>query len=217
MQEDPAESLRRRYRLALSLAAVLVVLNQALVQPSLLLVTTDAPVINIAGRQRMLSQRLAKAALALNTDDGAARGQRLAELDEVLKLWVVSHEGLRRGNPALSLPGRNSSAVEEAFDGLEPYFKRMCDAADRLIRSSPGARPDDPELRAIPRAEPDAQARRPLAGRTATALDRPRIGVGRRPRATLIHAGTTGSPTDPGTAPLSSYRQRMIINETTQG
>jgi two-component system, LuxR family, sensor kinase FixL len=155
MQEDPAESLRRRYRLALSLAAVLVVLNQALVQPSLLRVTTDAPVINIAGRQRMLSQRLAKAALALNTDDGATRGQRLAELDEVLKLWVVSHEGLRRGNPALSLPGRNSNAVEEAFDGLEPYFKRMCDAADRLIRSSPGVRPDDPELRAILRAEAD--------------------------------------------------------------
>lgn len=66
--DDPADLLSRRYRAALLLVALLVLLNQLLVQPALLRLSTGAPVINVAGRQRMLSQRLAKAALAL---DGA--------------------------------------------------------------------------------------------------------------------------------------------------
>ena len=70
MSEYPSESLHSRYRVAMGLAAMLVVLNQVLVLPSLLRLTTDAPVINIAGRQRMLSQKLAKAALALEREGG---------------------------------------------------------------------------------------------------------------------------------------------------
>src|SRR5438874_235889 len=53
-----------RYFWAFACVALLIVLNQVLVQPSLIRVMSDAPVINIAGRQRMLSQRLTKAALA---------------------------------------------------------------------------------------------------------------------------------------------------------
>jgi nitrate/nitrite-specific signal transduction histidine kinase len=65
MSESLSESLFRQYLVAISLAALLTVVNQVLVLPSLLRLSTDAVVINIAGRQRMLSQRLAKAALAL--------------------------------------------------------------------------------------------------------------------------------------------------------
>ena len=63
MREYPVGLLNQRYLVVLVLVAFLVLLNQILVQPPLLQLTTDAPVINIAGRQRMLSQRLAKAAL----------------------------------------------------------------------------------------------------------------------------------------------------------
>ena len=73
MSEYLTDSLNQRYRAALALVAFLVLLNQLLVQPSLMRLTTDAPVINIAGRQRMLSQRLAKAALAFERADGTAR------------------------------------------------------------------------------------------------------------------------------------------------
>ena len=64
------DSLKRRYRAALALIAFLVLLNQLLVQPALLRLTTDPRVMNIAGRQRMLSQRLAKAALAFERANG---------------------------------------------------------------------------------------------------------------------------------------------------
>jgi two-component system, LuxR family, sensor kinase FixL len=133
--DDPAGLLSRRYRAALLLVALLVLLNQLLVQPPLLRLTTDAPVINVAGRQRMLSQRLAKAALALDgARSEADRRRHRDELDRVLRLWSAAHDGLRRGDRALSLPGRNSAAIRATFDELEPFYTRMRDAARDLIR-----------------------------------------------------------------------------------
>ena len=70
MNEQIAEILGRKYRIALTVVAILVLGNQVLVQPYMMRLTTDAPLINIAGRQRMLSQRLAKAALAFESRQG---------------------------------------------------------------------------------------------------------------------------------------------------
>jgi signal transduction histidine kinase len=134
MSANPADLLNRRSQAALALVALLVLSNQLIVQPALVRLTNDAPVINIAGRQRMLSQRLAKAALALERSDNTNRPHHLAELQQVLSLWSAAHDGLRRGNRAMSLPGRNSSAVTAALDGLEPYYRQMRDSAARLVR-----------------------------------------------------------------------------------
>ena len=133
--DDPAGLLDRRYRNVLLALAVLALLNPVVVQPSLLRLMSDAPVINIAGRQRMLSQRLAKAALALDRADGDAEARRRREeLRGVLELWSSSHEGLRHGNRALSLPSSSSPVVTAAFAELEPDFSRIRDAATRLLR-----------------------------------------------------------------------------------
>ena len=145
MRDYPAGLLHRHYLVVLVLVAFLVLLNQVLVQPSLLHLTTDAPVINVAGRQRMLSQRLAKAALALDgAEDEVHRRRHLAELGRVLRLWSASHNGLRHGDRRLSLPGRNSKAIREAFDDLEPFFTRMRDAVARLIADEPSGGPTTP-------------------------------------------------------------------------
>ena len=55
--------LGQRYGLALVAVAMLVLLDQAVIQPTLMRLNLYAPVINVSGRQRMLSQRLSKAAL----------------------------------------------------------------------------------------------------------------------------------------------------------
>lgn len=135
MSKDLTDSLNQRYRATLALVAFLVLLNQLLVQPSLIGLTTDAPVINIAGRQRMLSQRLAKAALALQSNDLMARDRYQGELERVVRLWTASHNGLRHGDSGMSLPGQNSPAVNAALDGLEPFYQRMRTAAERVIRA----------------------------------------------------------------------------------
>ncbi len=149
LREYAVGRLNQRYLVALGLVAFLVLLDQIRIQPSLLQLTTDAPVINVAGRQRMLSQRLAKAALALDAaEDGVERSRHRAELGQVLRLWTASHNALRQGDRGLSLPGRNSPAVNAAFDDLEPFFTRMRDAVVRLNQNDAARRPDDDRARA---------------------------------------------------------------------
>src|SRR5262249_2769011 len=70
--------LSGRYFLVLLAVAALVVADQMIVQPLLGRMNAYAPTINLAGRQRMLSQRLTKAALALvvATDEPARERYR---------------------------------------------------------------------------------------------------------------------------------------------
>ncbi len=147
---NPAGALTRRYLAALAAVAALLLLNQLGVQPPLLRLAADAPVLNLSGRQRMLSQRLTKAALLIDrAETRADRRERNAELAGVLALWEAAHDRLRSGRVEV-----NSVEVREAFDGLQPSFTRMRDAAARMIRG--GGRDD---LAAILQVEGDYLAR----------------------------------------------------------
>ena len=78
---DPeiAPKISRLYLLALTALALLSVGGQVLVQRSLKSQLSDSRVINIAGRQRMLSQKICKALLLL---DGRRPGMRQSEEGE---------------------------------------------------------------------------------------------------------------------------------------
>ncbi len=132
---DPDDNfLARRYLVSLLLVAAFLLADRALVQPSLYVLATDAPVINLAGRQRMLSQRLAKTALILERPGGGADRPRLvAEMGSVLARWSATHDGLRFGAPDLSLPGRNSPEVRLALEEIDLPFRKIHEAASRLV------------------------------------------------------------------------------------
>lgn len=135
-RRHPAASLNRRYLAALMCIAGLIVLDQVLIQPELARLAFDAPVINIAGRQRMLSQRLAKTALVLQqSTTSKQRTQRLAELQQVVDLWTRSHRGLQVGDAALNLPGSNPPVALAAFKRIEPHFTAIRSAAEELLRA----------------------------------------------------------------------------------
>ena len=153
MHKTIAEILGRRYWIALAVVAILVLANQALVQPYLMQLMTDAPLINVAGRQRMLSQRLVKAALAFAGErDPGAKGY-LEEMRQVLGLWSASQEQLLSAGESTSAAGRSSAAVRDGLEGLDPYFLKMRDAAQQVIRAGaddgPGAAPVREGLAAI--------------------------------------------------------------------
>ena len=141
MNEHISDNLDRKYRIALAVVAVLVLGNEVLVQPYMMRLTTDAPLINTAGRQRMLSQRLAKAALAFDGGKGERAKAYLEEMKQVLGLWSASHEQLLRGDARTLRAGRNSEAVREGLEGLEPHFVRMRDAARQVIQVREADRP----------------------------------------------------------------------------
>jgi hypothetical protein len=77
--------------------------------------------INLAGRQRMLSQRIVlKAMLAFQQFDGA-----LAIARDTLNTFTDSHTVLTQGRDGL--PGLFSPALREAFHGRENVARKIAD------------------------------------------------------------------------------------------
>jgi signal transduction histidine kinase len=136
MGEHIADLFGRKYWFALAVAVILVLGNQALVQPYLVRLTIDAPLINVAGRQRMLSQRLAKAALALVGDSGGGARAYLDEMRQVLEVWSAANEELLRGGTPASWYRSGSEGVRAGLESLQPQFERMRDAANRMIQAA---------------------------------------------------------------------------------
>ena len=134
MSVSATRPLTRRYVVALVTVAALAVAGQALIQGSLSAQAAHARVINLAGRQRMLSQRAAKAALAAaSAPDAGVRSASADELRETLATWSRTQRGLRDGDAELGLPGRNSAAVAARLDALAPDAARLADAGGRVL------------------------------------------------------------------------------------
>ena len=133
---DPSRLFARRDFAALGLVALLVLLNQALIQPTLLRLLADAPTINIAGRQRMLSQMVVKSALALAAaPDESNRTRWQGELARVLALWNTNHQQIRQG-----AIGWNPQ-IRQSLETLEPHYARLRAAAKTLASSLASDRP----------------------------------------------------------------------------
>jgi len=142
---DPSKTRRLTtyYITALSLVAVLSILGQLLVQRDLSYQKGDSHVVNIAGRQRMLSQKLGKAAAVLQAVGISPdeRRRRIAELRDVRTLWSDSHERLKYGDPALGLPGTNSLAVNRLFTAIEAPYRAMLAGVSQVLGE--GSQRDD--------------------------------------------------------------------------
>ncbi|MDT0676689.1 type IV pili methyl-accepting chemotaxis transducer N-terminal domain-containing protein [Autumnicola musiva] len=129
--------LSRLYIIALSAIALSVVVSQILIHRFLDDQESDSTVVNIAGRQRMLSQKIAKEALLLFTTDEAQEKANIRQrLAEAVELWSFSNRALREGNDSLGLPGENSDAVSEMFKNLDPSFDSIRNAALNIVQNS---------------------------------------------------------------------------------
>jgi two-component system, LuxR family, sensor kinase FixL len=146
--------LARRYLAALAMVAVLILIDQVVIQPSLFQLTSDAPVINVAGRQGMLSQRLAKLALELDrSNTEPERIPLLSELALTLESWTMAHDGLRSGDEGRSLPSQKSETIEAALQKIDPLYYNMSGAANRLVRDRADSNQRRIDLEAILESE----------------------------------------------------------------
>lgn len=128
--------LTGRYFLTLAAIVVLIALDQIAIQPFVSRLSKFAPAINVAGRQRMLSQKLTKAALALQiSNDEAQRRARLAELSETLDQWSNAHDALRYGSSEIGVCRIQTSDIEREWQLLEPHFQAIRSAALAIVRS----------------------------------------------------------------------------------
>lgn len=135
-----ARSLTWRYVIALALVAML----STAAWLSLHMVITEqkstAAVVNVSGRQRMLSQRTALFSNLLIHAEASARPALRAKLVDATDLMARSHNGLIRGDAAMGLPSNMSVAVRELyFDGKQPLDAQVqayLNALRRLLSSA---------------------------------------------------------------------------------
>lgn len=73
--------------------------------------------VNVAGRQRMLSQRMAKAACLMATD--VAADVHFDQMDAAYALFVRSNEALRAGDPDIGLQPERYRRVLNALDKMD--------------------------------------------------------------------------------------------------
>jgi signal transduction histidine kinase len=121
--------LKIQYLFALIVVASLTFLGQILIQSTLSGSLDDSHIINIAGRQRMLSQRLTKIALLLNDPTISKKDKDIYSniYPKSLKLWKESHFALK--NNQLNIPKKynvsNSKEIEILYNQVDPYFKNL--------------------------------------------------------------------------------------------
>lgn len=129
--------LSRRYLVTLLAVALLVVVNEAIIQPSLVRLNVYAPAINVAGRQRMLSQNITKNALALAMHPGAAeQSARREQLVLAIEQWSAAHRGLLEGSRKLGLEPIADEQIGAALRALEPRLRAIRSAARQIAAAA---------------------------------------------------------------------------------
>src|SRR5690606_23913231 len=112
-----------------------ILLNQVLVQNFISDQENDSRVVNISGRQRMLSQQISKCALILGTSTSPKqRGQSLRELQSALQEWTDAHQGLQQGSKTWRINGDNSKKIDELFKPVSLHHQKIVDAAEAIIQ-----------------------------------------------------------------------------------
>jgi signal transduction histidine kinase len=124
LDEQVARRLTRFYIIALTVIAILSVSGLLFIKRTISNHDDDSRVVNVAGRQRMLSQRLTKLSLlrieGLTTVDSVS-------FDSLLRSWSQSHIQLRNGtlNMEKVYTVRKSEELNNMFIRIEPVFQSI--------------------------------------------------------------------------------------------
>ena len=113
--------LTRRYVGGLLAMALALVVACGLVDHALGQRTADSREVNLAGRQRMLSQKIVKEALAATAGEAGASATLEADLAE----WADVHRALLDGDASRRLPGLPSARARAHLDSLTDDVGRI--------------------------------------------------------------------------------------------
>ncbi|WP_036302270.1 diguanylate cyclase domain-containing protein [Methylotenera sp. L2L1] len=154
-----AQALTWRYVLALSLVAALSTAAWYSLKLVISKQESTAAVVNISGRQRMLSQRTALFANLLVTAHANERASIRKKLEESIELMAISHHGLLYGNKEMGLPSTMSQAVRamyfEGDSSLNKQVRTYINTVRALLATdSNKLSPDNAALRYITNTAP---------------------------------------------------------------
>ncbi|NNE76801.1 MAG: PAS domain-containing protein [Pricia sp.] len=131
---ETSQTIRKRYLLAIAGIALTIIIAQILIQSHLNTQLTDSRVINVAGKQRALSQKLVKEVLILNETTGeATRQEIISEIQKTLSQWKSAQEGLQQGDENLGLPLEDDADIITLFREIEPHHTAMVTAVQSIL------------------------------------------------------------------------------------
>ena len=130
------KNLRRLYIFALLTIAITVLLSQLLIQHNLHSQLSDSRIINISGKQRMLSQKLTKEILILNfIADSTNNEEKIGQANEIIKFWKFNQDALENGNDSLGFPKEKSKELSDLFVAIKPNFNNIVTAATVFLNN----------------------------------------------------------------------------------
>lgn len=127
------KNLRRLYFFALWTIAVTIILSQVLVQYNLKQQLSDSKIINISGKQRMLSQKIVKEVLILHYVSDTTSPQQIAHLKKVLSLWKNNQNSLENGSDSLAFPKEKSETLDQLYLEIKPSFNNIVKTTDLFL------------------------------------------------------------------------------------
>lgn len=145
---SPVKKLLWLYISTAMAISALTIGGQVLTQRLLRAQAGDARVVNVAGRQRMLSQKVAKTAHAIASGNTQLVSQKdvVEELGAALQQMNQAHEALQFGSADLGLTVANSQEVFELFAGIEADYKLLTTSATSLLGAARSSANFDPNL-----------------------------------------------------------------------
>ncbi|MEM9411730.1 MAG: ATP-binding protein [Planctomycetota bacterium] len=142
---------RNRYVIALGLLALLMVSNQTIIQNTIQSQSTDAAIINVAGRQRMLSQKIAKLGLEVNAGLNEGLDEKRQKLKDTLSLIENNHLKIQsaRGAEPPSRFYAQSSSIRNQFKELEPHFDQLVESGKRIANKNVNSQELESSLKSL--------------------------------------------------------------------
>jgi diguanylate cyclase (GGDEF)-like protein/PAS domain S-box-containing protein len=109
--------------------AMLTIGSQVMMQSIFSAQDTWTKIINIAGRQRMLSQKIVKEAMS----------EELQSLEKSYAEWSRAHIGLREADTSLGFTRANPDPVITHFSTIQPHFRAMENGALNILNGDQDA------------------------------------------------------------------------------
>ncbi|EAY25999.1 GAF domain-containing SpoIIE family protein phosphatase [Microscilla marina] len=129
----PTRHFTQRYRFALAITALVFFTSYLLISYELRDQSKYTQQINDVGKQRLLSEQIAKTALLIQHCNSARDCKDKVELfQKMLKVWKVRQAELHYGDSTQGAMVQNSDSIRAMYQQTDKYYQPLRHACDRL-------------------------------------------------------------------------------------